>query len=205
MTKLDQLIELDEIGIDFTGLIFYQKSPRYVLNADLNPSALKKENLKIKKVGVFVNENVQTLLNIVEEWGLDFVQLHGDESPVYCETISQHVNVIKAFRIGNHENILQMTLPYEDVVGHYLFDTLGTQFGGTGEKFNWDLLNNIHLGKPYFLSGGLSPNDDKILSETCAKDAQLFGLDLNSKFEISPGIKDLNKIKQFAEKVKIIQ
>jgi len=205
MTKLEQLKELDEIGIDFTGLIFYQKSPRYVLNSALTPSDLKKENLKIKKVGVFVNETVETVLNIVEEWGLDFVQLHGDESPVYCEAISKHVNVIKAFRIGNHENILELTQPYVDAVSLYLFDTLGAQYGGTGEKFNWDLLNNIQLGKPYFLSGGLSADDHGILSETSAQDAQLYALDLNSKFEISPGIKDMNKIKQFAEKVKIIQ
>jgi phosphoribosylanthranilate isomerase len=205
MTKLEQLKALDEIGIDFTGLIFYPKSPRYVLNGELNPSDLMKENLAIKKVGVFVNETVETLLSIVKEWGLDFVQLHGDESPAYCEKISQHISIIKAFRIGENENILELTQPYKAVVSFYLFDTRGAQYGGTGEKFDWNLLKNIQLGKPYFLSGGLSPDDDELLNATYASDPALYSLDLNSKFEISPGIKDMNKIKQFAEKVKTNQ
>ena len=130
MTDIAQLKQLEAIGVDFAGLIFYPQSPRYATKAGLTPELLKKEKLRINRVGVFVNEEQDTVLRTVDKWKLDMVQLHGDESPRYCEHISNHVNTIKAFRIGDNENIPYKTFPYNDVVDLYLFDTMGKQKGG---------------------------------------------------------------------------
>ena len=130
------------------------------------------------------------------------VQLHGDESPRYCERISNHVNTIKAFRIGKDENIPYKTYPYNDAADMYLFDTLGAQYGGTGEQFNWQLLHDAGIRKPYFMSGGIGIDDAKNVLEFSSKEKNLFSLDVNSKFEVSPGVKDMDLIKQFLKDIK---
>lgn len=205
MTMLAQLKELEDCGVDFAGLIFYEKSPRYVLKGGLTPELLKKEGLKIIKVGVFVNETIENLLTAVEEWKLDLVQLHGDESPKYCEQVSNHVNTIKAFRIGKEDNIPFKIRPYQDAADLYLFDTLGQQLGGTGEKFDWGLIAKAEVTKPYFLSGGISSDDVEQIKAFAIDEKKLFSLDINSKFEVSPGKKDMDKIRKFVNQVKNIQ
>ena len=205
MTMLAQLKELEDCGVDFAGLIFYEKSPRYVLKGGLTPELLKKEGLKIIKVGVFVNETIENLLTAVEEWKLDLVQLHGDESPKYCEQVSNHVNTIKAFRIGKEDNIPFKIRPYQDAADLYLFDTLGQQLGGTGEKFDWGLIAKAEVTKPYFLSGGISSDDVEQIKAFATNEKKLFSLDINSKFEVSPGKKDMDKIRKFVNQVKNIQ
>jgi phosphoribosylanthranilate isomerase len=202
---LKQLKELEDIGIDFAGFIFYDKSPRFALKSGLTPDILKKEKLRINRVGVFVNESSEKVLKTVHEWKLDLVQLHGDESPRYCEMISNHVNTIKAFRISKNDNISYKTHPFKETADLYLFDTFGQQFGGTGEKFDWQLLTQSSVNKPYFLSGGITLDDVSSLAAFAKEVPNLFSLDINSKFELSPGNKDMNKIKQFAEKVKTNQ
>lgn len=174
MTMLAQLKELEDCGVDFAGLIFYEKSPRYVLKGGLTPELLKKEGLKIIKVGVFVNETIENLLTAVEEWKLDLVQLHGDESPKYCEQVSNHVNTIKAFRIGKEDNIPFKISPYQDAADLYLFDTLGQQLGGTGEKFDWGLIAKAEVTKPYFLSGGISSDDVEQIKAFATNEKKLF-------------------------------
>ena len=205
MTMLAQLKELEDCGVDFAGLIFYEKSPRYVLKGGLTPELLKKEGLKIIKVGVFVNETIENLLTAVQEWKLDLVQLHGDESPKYCEQVSNHVNTIKAFRIGKEDNIPFKIRPYQDAADLYLFDTLGQQLGGTGEKFDWGLIAKAEVTKPYFLSGGISSDDVEQIKTFASDEKKLFSLDINSKFEVSPGKKDMDKIRKFVNQVKNIQ
>jgi phosphoribosylanthranilate isomerase len=202
MTMLEQIKELESIGVDFAGLIFYPRSPRYAFRGGLNADKLKRERLIINKIGVFVNEPEEQLLRLVDEWRLDMVQLHGDESPRYCERISNHVNTIKAFRIGTDENISYKTYPFDDVVDMYLFDTLGAQYGGTGEQFNWQLLHDAGIRKPYFMSGGIGVDDAKKVLEFSKKEKNLFSLDVNSKFEVSPGVKDMDLIKQFLKVIK---
>lgn len=202
MTQLKQLKELEDMGIDFAGLIFYEKSPRFAMKAGLTPDLLRKEHVRINRVGVFVNESIEKVLSIVDDWKLDMVQLHGDESPRYCEQISCHVNTIKAFRIGKDDNLQYKTHPYQESADLFLFDTLGQQYGGTGEQFDWSLLHKASLMKSYFLSGGLDLEDADRLREFGLRETMLFSLDVNSRFEISPGNKDMNKIKQFALKVK---
>ena len=204
MTDIAQLKQLEAIGVDFAGLIFYPQSPRYATKAGLTPELLKKEKLRINRVGVFVNEEQDTVLRTVDKWKLDMVQLHGDESPRYCEHISNHVNTIKAFRIGDNENIPYKTFPYKDVVDLYLFDTMGKQYGGTGEQFKWDLLCHAPVPKPYFLSGGIGPDDVDQLTQFCVNEQKIFAIDVNSKFEVSPGVKDMKKVEAFFNDIKKI-
>lgn len=204
MTGIAQLKELEAIGVDFAGLIFYPQSPRYAVKFGLTPELLKQEKLRINRVGVFVNEEQDTVLRTVDKWKLDMVQLHGDESPRYCEHISNHVNTVKAFRIGGNENVPYKTFPFNDVVDLYLFDTMGKQYGGTGEQFKWDLLCHEPVSKPYFLSGGIGPEDVDKLSQFCENKKKLFAIDVNSKFEQSPGVKDMNKVKDFFNAIKMI-
>jgi phosphoribosylanthranilate isomerase len=131
------------------------------------------------------------------------VQLHGDETPKYCEKIADYVSVVKAFRISENDNIEWMIRPYMDVCDMFMFDTMGAGYGGTGKKFNWNTLKDATIGKPFFLSGGIEPGDEESLKEFAALPIgkALFSVDINSKFELSPGIKDMPKVKDFVSKL----
>ncbi len=206
LNSVDQLLQLDELGVDFGGFIFYPKSPRYILKHAL-PSEIKKaKGQQINKVGVFVNETVEKVLKMVDDCGLYLVQLHGDETPRYCEKIANYVTVIKAFRLREDDNVLWKIKDYNDIVDMFLFDTAGAAYGGTGEKFNWEIFNGLNIGKPFFLSGGIGPDDINQLTTfsklTVAKD--LFAIDVNSKFEISPGVKNMKLMEQFIQQTKAI-
>ena len=198
MTQLDQVRRLDEMGIDFAGFIFYPKSPRYAVK-HLSGEQLRKAKLRIGKVGVFVNTPYEQMMRTVDEYGLDMVQLHGDETPRACEQIANYVTVIKVFRLGENDPISWITKSYEESCDMFLFDTLGVGYGGTGKKFNWDLLKPAGINKLFFLSGGIEPEDtDRLrdfLQEEVAK--KLFSIDINSCFESQSGVKDLEKIKIF--------
>lgn len=200
MTQMDQILQLNEWGVDFAGFIFYPKSPRYALN-QLAPGEIKSISGNINKAGVFVNAPQEELLKTVEECGLDLVQLHGDETPRYCAEIADYIPVIKAFRLSEDDQVDWKIKDYIDVVDMILFDTQGQGYGGTGKKFNWELLKGLNIHKPYFLSGGISPEDVENLKafqqDPVAKD--LYAIDINSCFEISPGMKDMNKVKTFIE------
>jgi phosphoribosylanthranilate isomerase len=202
MTKLDQVRQLDEMGIEFAGFIFYQKSPRYVKKFNLSAIDLKREKLQINRVGVFVNETAEEVLRMVDLWRLHMVQLHGDESPKFCEHISNHVTTIKAFRIGPGENVEWKLYPYQDAVDMYLFDTVGVNYGGSGNQFDWSLLSSARIAKPYFLSGGIGPEDADAVRAFAAGQKNFFSADVNSKFEITPGVKDMEKVRKFREEMK---
>jgi len=197
MTQLHQVDQLEDLGATFAGFIFYPKSPRYVLRY-LTTSELKKEK-KINKVGVFVNAGADEVIQMVDECRLHMVQLHGDETPKYCERIADYVSVIKAFRLSENDSIEWMVKPYLDVCDMFLFDTMGVGYGGTGKKFDWTMLKNQHIGKPYFLSGGIEPGDVQALKEFSEQPEArgLFAIDINSKFETSPGVKDLDLVGNF--------
>lgn len=203
MTKPEQVKQLDEMGVEFAGFIFYPKSPRYVFKS-MPATEIKKIRGKINKVGVFVNADADEILKIVDACGLYLVQLHGDENPRVCERIANYVSVIKAFRISEDDNIEWKIREYYDAVDMYMFDTEGVGYGGTGKKFNWQLLKEQNIHKPFFLSGGISPDDAENLklfqNDPVAKD--LFAVDINSKFEIMPGVKDMDKVKLFVDKLK---
>ena len=202
MTLPEQVNQLVELGVDFAGFIFYPKSPRYVFKK-MTIAELKRIR-NINKVGVFVNTPIDEVLVMVDECNLHMVQLHGDETPKYCEKLADYISVVKAFRLGENENIEWMTRPYMEVADMYMFDTMGAGYGGTGIKFDWTLLNGITVGKPFFLSGGIEPGDEESLKgfmkDPVAK--ELFAVDINSKFELNPGVKEMEIVKSFVEKLK---
>jgi phosphoribosylanthranilate isomerase len=204
MTSTEQVLQLDEMGAEFAGFIFYPKSPRYVYKFMPRPEVKKIKGKVINKVGVFVNATVEEVLQTVDDCGLHLVQLHGDETPKYCERIANYVGVVKAFRLREEDNVLWKVKDYMDIADMFLFDTEGAGYGGTGKQFDWNILRGLQIGKPFFLSGGIGPDDAAKLAqfakEPVAKD--LFSIDVNSKFETSPGIKDMEVLTKFIPLIK---
>ncbi len=196
ITEMKQLQQLDGLDIDFAGLIFYKDSPRYI-GDKLSKKDLKNADFDLKKVGVFVNPEMIDVLDAIDEYGLQVVQLHGDESPEMCDDLSSEVEVIKVFRISGNEDIDKLVAPYDAVCDYYLFDTGGLKesFGGTGQQFDWSILSKAKIEKPFFLSGGIAVEDAAKIK--AFKHPDIFGVDINSKFEISPGVKDMSKLLQF--------
>lgn len=196
ITEMKQLQQLDGLDVDFAGMIFYKESPRY-MGDKLSAKEVKKADFDLKKVGVFVNPEMIDVLDAIDEYGLEVVQLHGDESPEMCEDLSSEVEVIKAFRITGNENIDELVAPYDAVSDYYLFDTGGLKesFGGTGQQFDWSVLSKAKIEKPFFLSGGIGVEDAARVK--AFKHPDLFGVDINSKFETMPGVKDMSKVLQF--------
>lgn len=208
ITSLPQLHAIDEAGADFVGMIFYHKSPRFALKT-LKGTDVKKAKLKSYKVGVFVNAQYDEVMNQIDQFGLDMVQLHGNETPYQCEKISNYIQVIKAFRITEFDHVEWKIKDFYNDSDLFLFDSGITAegegaYGGTGRKFNWSRLKGMQIGKPYFLSGGISPDDAEALQvfkqDIVAKD--LFAIDINSKFETEPGIKNIPLVESFIKNVK---
>ena len=212
MTDIDQLHQLGELGVEFAGLIFYPNSPRYVLKHGLRGDMLKREKIKPYKVGVFVDASYDQIMNYVDDYGLDMVQLHGTETPYECAKVANYINVIKAFRFMENDHVMWTIKDYYGDADMFLFDTgvapkegEGEKlYGGTGRKFNWNRLRGLDIGKPFFLSGGIQPGDAGLVREfqkdAVAKD--LFVVDINSGFESSPGVKDMDKVKYFLSELK---
>ncbi|MBK7883064.1 MAG: phosphoribosylanthranilate isomerase [Chitinophagaceae bacterium] len=203
ITQLKQLQQLDGLNIDFAGFIFYKNSPRYVGNK-ISKKELKSTDFDIKKVGVFVNAGYDEILQTVEDYDLDIVQLHGEEEPLLCEQLSEDIEVIKAFKISDSAtNIDDLIIDYDEVCDYYLFDTSTADgnFGGTGEKFDWNILSKAKIEKPFFLSGGISVDD--VTKIKAFKHLDFYGVDINSRFEKEPGIKDMSLILQFKQGLKI--
>lgn len=200
ITDIGQAQVLDALGLHYIGFIFYPSSKRYILNHLSLTDLHDFKTTKAKKVGVFVNESLETLLNIVKAAGLDMVQLHGDEDLAYCAKVNEVVSVIKVFRVGA---LVPNMNGFDQVVDYFLFDTDSALYGGTGQHFNWEIIKNQTMTKPYFLSGGIGPNDIKGLEvmQVTKAGKQLLAVDLNSQFEISPGNKDLEKIKIFIDAI----
>lgn len=196
ITNIEQAQALDAMGIDYIGFIFYAPSKRYVLNSLSLEALASFVPSTAKKVGVFVNEPIETVLKIVAEAKLDIVQLHGDEDVHYCEQVKKVTELIKVFRVGA---LVPNMEGFENVANYFLFDTDSALYGGTGNHFNWEIIKNHSIALPYFLSGGIGPNDIKGLEVMKATKAgkQLLAVDLNSQFETTPGIKDLEKVKTF--------
>jgi phosphoribosylanthranilate isomerase len=180
---------------DFLGFIFSEKSLRFA-GENLNEELLKQFPRTVQKVGVFVNANLDFILRHVRKYSLDFVQLHGDEMPVFCQNLrNKGVSVIKAFPVDNDFNFNRLN-NYKLHCDYFLFDTKGENPGGNGVAFDWNLLQNYDQEKPFFLSGGISPESVKMIKNLPAN-LNLFALDLNSRFEISPGMKDIEKLRSF--------
>ena len=210
ITEMKQLQQLDGLDIDFAGLIFYKESPRYI-GDKISKKELKSADFDLKKVGVFVNPEMIDVLDAIDDYGLDAVQLHGDESPGMCEDLSSEVEVIKAFRVTDGVDIDKLVGDYDAVCDYYLFDTGGytsplaggreETFGGTGKQFDWTILTKAKIEKPFFLSGGIGPDDAPKIK--AFKHLDFFGVDINSQFEKEPGMKDMGKVLHFRQAMKI--
>ncbi|WP_332452450.1 phosphoribosylanthranilate isomerase [Chryseobacterium aquaticum] len=202
LTQLSQIRELVALKINFLGFIFYNKSPRFVLN-HLTLDAISKINHS-GKVGVFVNETIENIVEISKKTDLNLIQLHGNENEDFIlklrQSLNEKIQIIKVIRIGNQTiEELQNTINRQPTANNYLlFDTDSKAFGGTGNMFDWQILNQLKINKPYFLSGGISLEN---VDETNNLIQQPFALDVNSKFETEPGIKDVEKIKRLYEKL----
>ena len=201
ITEMKQLQQLDGLEIDFAGLIFYKDSPRYI-GDKISKSELKKADLDTKKVGVFVNPEMIEVLDAIDEYGLDAVQLHGDESPEMCNDLSSEVEVIKVFSIKDGiTDIDAMVADYDAVCDYYLFDkATDYSIGGTGQQFDWSILTKAKIEKPFFLSGGIGVEDAAKVKAFTHPD--FFGVDINSRFEKSPGVKDMGIVLQFRQAMK---
>lgn len=199
ITSIEQMKAIDELGVNYAGMIFYPASKRYV-RPHINPFALAKETFALKKVGVFVNATLEEIKQAIEEYALDLVQLHGDETPEFCNDVEKHIPVIKAVPVADEANALSH-ISYNTT--YILFDTASKAYGGSGKKFNWQMLEQLQHDRPYFLSGGIALGDAATITSLNEElNNKIFAVDLNSGFEISPGVKDINLVKTFLAELK---
>ncbi|RYY89953.1 MAG: phosphoribosylanthranilate isomerase [Chitinophagaceae bacterium] len=194
LTSVTQMQEAYELGVDYVGLVLYEQSKRSALQlAAREATAIRK--LEVPKVGVFVNEDCDTILRLTEELDLTAIQLHGTETPEFCHSLRERVNIIKAFRVTTDTDIDVLVKPYQDLCNYYLFDTWTPEYGGSGEQFDWNLLEKALVDKLFFLSGGIDADSIKRVRKFYHPFH--YGIDINSRFETSPGVKDMALIKQF--------
>ena len=197
MRELENIKQLAELNPEYMGLIFYDKSPRF-MDRTLLASDLSFMPKSIFKVGVFVNEDIANVKTKVIEFNLDLVQLHGSEDVDYCRSCRENTMVIKAFPMNDGFEF-DFLNQYEDNVDFFLFDTKTKSHGGSGKKFNWSILKHYHLNKPFFLSGGIGEDD---LEEINSLElSALFAIDINSRVEIKPGLKDIKKVRLIQKKL----
>ena len=200
ITSLKQLQQLDGLNIDFAGLNFYESSPRYV-GENIDAETLIQADLDVRTVGIFVDDDYETVMEKVEKYELHMVQLHGSESPELCKELSADTEVVKVFAIDdNVKDIDDLVAPYDAVCDYYLFDTASEAKGGSGKKFNWDLLSKAKIEKPFFISGGIATSDAVALKNF--KHPDFYGVDINSKFEKSAGVKDMAAVLEFKLAIK---
>lgn len=190
MKDWDNILAVVEYKPDYLGFIFFKESPRYV-GEDFQMPSLPEF---VKKVGVFVNENPEAVLEKVEKYSLDYVQLHGRESVKDCDRFRfKGTGVIKVFSVDD-EFDFSATKEYENAVDFFLFDTKGKYYGGNAQVFDWEKLKTYNYSVPFFLSGGLSlENIDKVKS---LSGMNIHALDFNSGVELKPGVKDVKKVAQ---------
>lgn len=196
MTEAENIRDVEELGVDMIGFIFYPKSPRCLCEM---PEYLP---AKARRVGVFVNESKENILVYADRFGLQYIQLHGTESPEYCRSLrSSGLHLIKAFSISLPKDMLVISA-YKGLCDYYLFDTKTPQYGGSGNQFDWNLLHRYNGNTPFLLSGGVNPYSVKAIREF--HHPKLAGIDINSRFETAPGIKDVERIEKFVQELREI-
>jgi phosphoribosylanthranilate isomerase len=176
---------------DYMGFICYAPSPRYA--EDLQAETLAALPGTINKTAVFVNEDAEAIAKLTSTYNFDAIQLHGNEDPEFCDSLRDSAVIIKAFGLDEKFDFEQLK-PFVDSVDYFMFDTKTEKHGGSGLTFDWSLLDNYKLNVPFFLSGGLSLENLETVKSI--DHPQFYGVDLNSKFEIEPGLKDINKLEK---------
>mgnify|MGYP001332182364 FL=1 len=218
MKYVENIEQIVGLKPDYLGFIFYEKSKRNF------EGIIPEFSKSIKKTGVFVNEYIEIIISLVEEYRLDAIQLHGDESLEYVADLKNQlkerrtlfldenkqikkkknkhyiseneVELIKVFGIKDEFNFDYLK-PYLEVVDFFLFDTKGKERGGNGTKFDWSILKKYPFRKPFFLSGGIGIEDVEAVKEIIKSNLPIYALDINSKFELKPGLKNINEVKNF--------
>lgn len=194
MKYSDNIKEIDKLGADIMGFIFHDESPRFVSQ---KPDYLPVYSLR---AGVFLDKGTDYIIDVGRKFSLDIIQLHGHESPEMCRILKDEgYEIIKAFH-ADKNNINSITVNYERVCKYFLFDTPCREMGGSGKRFDWEILHSYHGNTPFLLSGGISPDYISELKEF--RHDMMTGIDINSRFEISPGIKDSSAISDFIQKIK---
>ena len=201
MREPENIRQLIQIHPDYIGFIFYEKSPRYAGN---HIDIIKEVEIPttIKKVGVFVNEDLDEILQLRTNLPFNVVQLHGSEPVSLCDELRKEgLEVIKVFSIGEEFDFEQMR-PYIDFVDYFLFDAKGKYYGGNSLAFDWTKIDKYPFQKPFFLGGGIG--NDNITEVHNIRNPYLYGVDANSKLEISPGKKDMEQVKIFSKQLEKI-
>jgi len=195
MKYSQNITEIENLFPDLMGFIFYEKSKRFFNQPEINL------NNKVKRVGVFVNENIQEIKNKIKKYKLDYVQLHGEENVNFCHSLQTFVKIIKVFKIDYNFNF-KKTEEFEEVCDYFLFDTKSQLHGGSGKKFDWDLLKNYNCKKDFFLSGGIDISDIEEIKKI-VNSYPIAGIDVNSKFELDNLEKDKEKINLLIKKLRL--
>lgn len=194
MTDGENIRQTEQLGVDFIGFIFYPRSPRFLFEM---PTYLP---VRSRRIGVFVNESKDNILMYADRFGLDYIQLHGNESPEFCHNLqAAGMKLIKAFSIATPRDLSSVPA-YEGLCQYYLFDTKTPQYGGSGNQFDWTLLNRYTGNTPFLLSGGINQ-----YSATAIRNfhhPRIAGVDINSRFESSPGLKDIGRIQTFIRELR---
>ena len=191
MREPDNIRTVETLGIDLMGFIFWPKSSRYVSE---RPAYLPTH---CKRVGVFVDEDLETVRRIADEYALDYIQLHGHESREYCAQLNG-LKLIKAISVSGHDDIATYKT-YEGLVDYFLFDTKCPSVGGSGQQFDWSVLSAYDGSTPFLLSGGIGPDDAERVK--AFHHSKCIGIDLNSRFELSPGLKDVTALRKFLNEI----
>ena len=193
MREAENIREVASLGIDLMGFIFWAKSSRYVSE---RPAYLPTQ---CKRVGVFVDENIETVRRLAADYALDYIQLHGHESPEYCAQL-KGMHLTRAISVSGRDDIATYKA-YEGLVDYFLFDTKCPSVGGSGQQFDWSVLSAYDGNTPFLLSGGIGPDDVPRLHQAFALNGfpveKCIGIDLNSRFELAPGLKDAAALRKF--------
>ncbi|QCR22001.1 phosphoribosylanthranilate isomerase [Pontibacter sp. SGAir0037] len=198
MREPENIQQVAALQPDYLGFIFFSGSRRYALPG-IDASSLANLPAGVQRVGVFVNETTTVILDLARQYNLELVQLHGSETPAQCLELQQTgLKVIKVFSVGESFNF-DVLAPFENTCDFFLFDTKGKEHGGNGFVFDWEQLNQYPSPKPYFLSGGLNLENISGIKSIRRKP---FAIDVNSGFELQPGLKEVEKLKRLMEQVK---
>ncbi|WP_395046477.1 phosphoribosylanthranilate isomerase [Flavobacterium sp.] len=184
----ENIPEVSQLLPDFLGFIFWEKSSRYF------DGEIPKINKSIKKVGVFVDATLEEIISKIEKYDLDVIQLHGNESPEFCKNLKEkNIQVIKVFSVNDDFDFSALE-PFENACDYFLFDTKGKLPGGNGITFNWQILEKYHSRKPFFLSGGIGLDEIENIKKL---NLPIYAIDVNSKFELEAGLKNIELLKSF--------
>ena len=197
MKYVDNIRQVAELKPDYLGFIFYERSKR-------NFEGIIPEIPKgIKKTGVFVNEYLEILVSLAEEYKLEALQLHGDESVAYIQEIKKHLPKVEIIKVFGIKDTFDFSIleEYESVVDYFLFDTKGKERGGNGVVFDWTVLKDYPSTKPFFLSGGIGLEETVAVKEISKTNLPIYAIDVNSKFETKPGLKSIKELKKFKNEI----